>query len=79
MGVKQYEESFAAILPIVVADFVLADSTASNTPNTLAPAMLALDKLVLATAYEVRRRIRWFIFDVLHRNQTIVRSKVSLQ
>ena len=79
MGVKQYEESFAAILPIVGADFVLADSTASNTPNTLAPAMLALDKLVLATAYEVRRRIRWFIFDVLHRNQTIVRSKVSLQ
>ena len=53
MGVKQYEESFSALLPIVVADFVLADATVSNVTNTLVSTMFSLDKLVLATAYEV--------------------------
>ena len=50
--VKQYEDCYAAIIPHIVADFVLADSASTATTNTLLFARdLAADSVLLGTGY----------------------------
>ena len=52
--VKQYEEFYAAIIPYIVADFVLADSVASSVTTTLLLSRdLTEDSVLLGTGYQV--------------------------
>jgi hypothetical protein len=54
--VKQYEDCYAAIIPHVVADFVLADSANSSITNTwLLSKELVRESVLLGTGYQVCR------------------------